>query len=226
VSPGVVGCVIPVKPLGGALGRLGGVLGPGERRTLQSAMLADVLAACAGARRVGEALVVTADPDATRQAALAGAGVVADHEPPRGMNPAVALGLEALAARGARAALVLVGDLPLAAAADLDALVGAAPRGRGVALAPSRDGTGTNALLLRPPTVLRTALGPDSLARHLAGAAHAGLRMALVERPGLALDIDTPEDLAAFWASGRPGATREVCTALEVAERLGALAPR
>ena len=65
--------VIPVKPLGASLGRLGGVLGPAERGVLQLAMLSDVLAACREAPLAGT-LVVTADPRAAERARAEGAG--------------------------------------------------------------------------------------------------------------------------------------------------------
>ena len=77
-----------------------------------------------------------------------------------------------------------------------------------VLLVPSRDGTGTNAMLLRPPSAMRPALGPDSRARHLARARRAGLTALTRELPGLALDIDTPADLLALMAAGVPCATR------------------
>ena len=45
--------------------------------------------------------MVTSDPDAAALAgAIAGARVVPDHDPPRGMNAAVARGLAAVAAAG------------------------------------------------------------------------------------------------------------------------------
>jgi len=226
VSPGAVGGVIPVKPLGAALGRLGEALGAGERRVLQAAMLADLLRALAAVAAVERTLVVTADPDAAALAWAGGAEALPDHDPPRGMNAAVRLGTRALVGAGAGAALILVADLPLARAADLDALLDAAPLGRGVALAPSRDGTGTNALLVRPPEALAPRLGPGSLARHLAGASRRALPVAALERPGLALDVDTPEDLAAYLAAAPPGATRDACAALGLGERLAVGTPR
>ena len=66
---------------------------------------------------------------------------------------------------------MLTADLPLARPDDIDAII-AAPLGAGpsAVLVPSADGTGTNAMLLRPPAALRPRLGPDSLARHRAQA--------------------------------------------------------
>jgi 2-phospho-L-lactate guanylyltransferase len=82
---------------------------------------------------------------------------------------------------------------------DLQALLdaaGAAPRA--VVVGSSHDGQGTNALLLRPPDVITPAFGPPSVGRHvqlgLAAGAHTVVRAGL----GLALDVDTPDDLHAL----------------------------
>ena len=120
-----VGAVVPVKRLGYALGRLSGVLDRAGRRVLQSAMLGDVLAALAGSARLGEIVVVTSDPRARAVAESVGARTVPDHDPPQGINAAVAMGIAAL---DARSALVVVSDLPLITAADVDHLVGAGHR--------------------------------------------------------------------------------------------------
>ena len=87
---------------------------------------------------------------------------------------------------------MLTADLPLARPEDLAAILAAAPPARSAVLVPSHDGTGTNAMLLRPPRAIAPRLGPDSLARHLALAARRGARVARLERPRIALDIDTP----------------------------------
>jgi 2-phospho-L-lactate guanylyltransferase len=187
------------------------------------AMLADVLGACAATAELAGVVVVTSDPTAAALArARAGATVLPDHDPPQGMNAAVVRGLEAAAGRGAEAVLVLTADLPLAHPDDLAAILAASPPGPSAVLVPSRDGTGTNAMLLRPPGALDPRLGPDSLARHAAQADRRGVVVRRLERPALALDVDTPRDLAALLVVGGRCATRSACARLEVGERLGA----
>jgi 2-phospho-L-lactate guanylyltransferase len=224
--PAPIAAVIPVKPLALALGRLAGALSAPARRALQAAMLEDVLGACRGTVGLGPLLVVTVDPAAAALARAGGARVVVDHAPPRGMNAAVVRGLAAAEAAGAGAALILTADLPLATAEDLSALLRAAPAGAGATIAPSRDGTGTNAMLVRPLWALRPQLGPGSLARHSAAAAAAGLALVRLERPRLGLDLDTPADLAAVCAAAPRGATGILCVRLGLAPALvGASAP-
>ena len=64
-----------------------------------------------------------------------------------------------------------------------------------VVLAPSRDGTGTNALLVRPPLALPYLFGPNSLHSYHQAAEQWQLSSTIVNSIGLALDIDTIDDL-------------------------------
>lgn len=211
--------VIPVKPLGLALGRLSGVLSTEERRSLQWEMLGAVLSACTGARRCAGVIVVTDDVAVAGLAGAFGARVVADHRPLRGMNAAVIAGCAAALADDADAVLVLTADLPLVSAADIDAVIGEAPAGEGAVLVPSRDGTGTNLLLMRGPEALTPELGPHSGARHRAQAARIGLALTIHHSPAAALDIDTPEDLALLWARAPEWAQRTDLPPAAVAAR-------
>ncbi|MFN8111283.1 MAG: 2-phospho-L-lactate guanylyltransferase [Thermoleophilia bacterium] len=213
--------VIPVKRFGRALGRLAGVLSREERADLQAAMLTDLLEACTACPRLAGVTVVSSDPQATALAAGAGARTLPDHDPPRGMNAAVAIGRSDAAARGADAVLVLTADLPLAAPNDLAAVVDALGTAGGV-LVPSRDGTGTNALLLRPPEAMGTHLGPDSRAQHHRHAGRVGLVLRDHEVPGIAVDIDTPDDLALLLAAPRSTHAQRVCRRMGLDERLAA----
>ena len=86
--------------------------------------------------------------------------------------------------------LVIHGDLPCLEAEDVEALIEAA--GHGIAIAPDRHETGTNALAIADGRAFPFAFGADSFARHKQ---EAGPAAAIVSRPGLALDIDTPDDL-------------------------------
>ena len=93
--------------------------------------------------------------------------------------------------------LIIHSDLPLVTPDDIKALVAAADQ-KGCALAPDRHGAGTNAAAIGQGQVFTFAFGEGSLARHVASAPCA----AIVSRPGLSIDIDTPEDLDAALAAG------------------------
>lgn len=91
--------------------------------------------------------------------------------------------------------LTISADLPLLAQEDICALIRAAET-HPIVLASSSDGTGTNALLTRPPLALPYLFGPNSLPAYIQAAQVNRLSYALVQTAHLALDIDTLADLA------------------------------
>jgi 2-phospho-L-lactate guanylyltransferase len=104
-----------------------------------------------------------------------------------------------------QALLRLPVDLPLVEPADIEAVfeaLGAAPT---AILVPSRDGTGTNALLRSPPALFPSRFGPNSFVRHLAEAEACGVRAHVFRNPRLELDIDEWEDLQKLAPLVRPG---------------------
>ncbi len=76
-----------------------------------------------------------------------------------------------------------------------------------MAVVPDRHGTGTNALVLSPPSAIHPAFGEGSHNRHVAAARAADIPFAVEEMPSLALDLDTPADLVALTREleARPG---------------------
>lgn len=185
----------------GAKSRLGAVLDEGARGRLAVAMLEDVVASgrAAAADRL---LVATESPLVRAVAARRGVETIAVTA--RGTREAAADAIAAVASRGAAGAAIVAADLPALRPDDVAALLAAA-RSAAVTAAPDRHGTGTNALVLRPPLVLAPLFGDDSFAAHRDAAARAGLRFRRVIRSGLALDVDTPDDLRAALAHGALG---------------------
>lgn len=194
--------LVPLKRLGDAKSRLAGLLSPSERAELMRAMLADVLDAVAGARTVAAVTLVSSEPAAAELAREHGVGWWDD----RGLawNDALAAAMREVVS--APCAAVVSADIPLVTAVDVDELVIVTPK-RGLAVARATD-AGTNAVSMRPAGVLETCFGsPGSAALHLELARAARLEGVLVDRPGLALDLDTPEDVERLFAVARPTRT-------------------
>ena len=208
-----VTAVVPLKNLARAKTRLASLLDDGERRALVRAMLEDVLGALVGSRLVTEIYVIVDRPWPLP------AGVGQIEEPGnRGYNEAIATALADPRLASAGAMLVLPGDLPLASAAEIDSLLDghACP---GIRIVGARDGDGTNALLIAPPTLMPTAFGAGSFQRHRrVAAAVTGVELAAA--PGLAFDIDTPHDLRDFCSTESKTATLAYLRQSGVAERL------
>lgn len=186
--------VVPVRSLTEGKQRLSAVLSPEDRSRLIRTMLADVLAALRATPGLAGIGVVT------REAGLVPAGVQHLPDPGGGLNAALAAAAGWVSASGYGAMLIVPADIPCVTPAELAAVLAPAAANP-LVIAPDVPETGTNALLLAPPTLIAPRFGPDSLAAHEKAAAEEGVRAARVSRPGLARDIDEPADLA--WLAQR-----------------------
>jgi 2-phospho-L-lactate guanylyltransferase len=192
--------ILPVKRFELAKTRLQDALDPDARRALARAMVADVLDALLGSPVLDGVIVVTNARAVAEFAGAAGARLLRDpHE--SGQSAAALVGIEHAIADGYERVLLVPGDCPALDGAAIEALLRAAPPPPSVTAVADRHGEGTNALLLAPPAVIEPGFGPGSLERHRARAAASGAAWRTVELPGLLLDIDTAEDLAALRAA-------------------------
>ncbi len=175
--------LVPLKRLDAAKSRLAEALSQEERSELMRSLLDFVVETVreAGVERV---TVVTSEP-------LAGFEVWNDRGLP--WNDALAAAMREVVS--SPLAAIISADLPALRAEEVEELVAATPR-RGIAIARALDG-GTNAVSMRPPGLVHTCFGAaGSAARHAAlGAEHV-----ILDLPGLAFDVDTPEDLARMQA--------------------------
>ncbi|MBX3529014.1 MAG: 2-phospho-L-lactate guanylyltransferase [Rhizobiaceae bacterium] len=192
--------IVPCKPFRLGKSRLAPVLSPAERAALCESFLAGTLARLGAMSRKLDVLVLTSDPVAEALAAKAGAHTLDDRG--LGLNATLRLARAATAGTASRF-LVLPTDLPCADAAALGRLL---DRDAEMVIAPDRAGTGTNVMALGKAAFrdFPFAYGLDSYDRHLAAAAEGGWRAGVVRDPALALDIDTPDDLASWRGCGNP----------------------
>jgi 2-phospho-L-lactate guanylyltransferase len=186
--------LVPVKDLTQAKVRLSPLLSPAERHVLAAAMLDDVLAALRQASTVERIALVTMDPHALSLAAQWGFEVI-DEGSGRGETGAVELAVKVCQVAGASSLAVIPGDIPLLTAADVDCVMQHGTQ-YDVVIVPSWDSRGTNAILLRPPDALQLRFGSWSFFPHVKQAKRKGLSYKVVRLPRMALDVDTPEDLA------------------------------
>lgn len=188
--------VITAKRFDRAKQRLAGAVENEKKAALVAAMLADVLAAVAESRMVGQVVVVTGEQTAADLARESGAEVIEDPED-IGHSQAAMMGVERAKQLGAECVVLLPGDCPLLDPRELDHLVSGLPD-PWVAVVPDRHGTGTNSLVLVPPDVIEPAFGEGSCERHQRIARDAGVPYGVEELPTLGLDLDTPADIVAL----------------------------
>ena len=194
--------VVLIKEPGTAKTRLAGALSGAERRRLATECATRALMA---AHEVGATLAVCGGPGAVRVARRAGAEALLERRP-EAQNRAAERGLAAVVARGGSACLLLSSDLPLVDAGSLRRLLQRAAEVDGpvAVAAPALGRQGTNALFLRPIGDFDLHFGEASLVRFAEEARRRDREFVVHHEPGLALDLDEPEDLATLerWRTG------------------------
>ncbi len=199
--------VVPIKELERAKERLAPLLPPERRRALMLTMLEDVLTALAATPGLAGLAVVTVDPAAGRLASKYGARLI-EAGARDGHTGAVTAAAMLLAEEGHAGMLTLPGDIPLVTPAEITSLMAAHRPAPAFTIAPSRDELGSNAVVCSPPNAVPLRFGEDSFFPHLRAAEGCGIRPTVLRLPGIALDVDTPEDLAAFAALPSPTRAR------------------
>jgi 2-phospho-L-lactate guanylyltransferase len=189
--------IVPVKPFSDSKSRLAGVLSAQERAALSREFFEHVLRVLARVPAITHTVVVSRDSSALALARTYHAHTVTESGAPD-LNTALRRAAETAQKLGARAVLVLPSDLPLLTDKEVRQLIEPEGMEPAVVVAPDRRKRGTNALFMRPPGVIDYTFGEDSYKRHRARAEQAGARLRLCLLPGVALDIDTPDDLSAY----------------------------
>jgi 2-phospho-L-lactate guanylyltransferase len=218
--------LIPVKDLARAKQRLAGLMTQEERTRLAWTMLENTFAAAARARNVDRIAVVTLYEPAIELARKYRMELIAESEQ-ISESVSVDFGSKEAKNRGATSALRLPIDLPLITAADIETVLECDgehdARPPAVVIVPSRDGTGTNAILRRPPDLFPSHFGPGSLAKHLAEAKRAMADCKIIELPRIALDIDDPDDVSEFIRCGQGTPLHEALTTMNIPQRLSSI---
>lgn len=195
--------LIPVKDLGNAKQRLGEAFDQPHRTQLAEAMLRDVLTAAVAVAADLDVFLVTGDERATALARAFDCGVIEDQRN-ESETAAIAMATEWCRERNYDTTMVIPGDIPLVTADELQTVLFAAPD-EGVVIVPAYDRRGSNCILRRPADLIPLRFGNDSFLPHCESAKAIGKPLAVLELPGIALDIDHPHELELLL--NRPGDT-------------------
>lgn len=209
--------LIPVKEFREAKKRLAPHFSAADRAALAEATCEDFFQVVSAVRCVERVFVVSKEPGALARA-RGWETIVETRQISE--SDSVDAASQYCAAQGVNALLRLPIDLPLAEPRDIEAVFrkfdekfdGNCDRAPAVVLVPSRDGTGTNALLRTPPGLFPSRFGPNSFALHLAEAERCGARICVLRNARLELDVDELEDLRGVHMHLRPSsATARWC---------------
>ena len=136
--------------------------------------------------------VVSSDKQVLEKAYLWGAEAVVEEY--HGHNQALHAAALRQMSDGVTTLLTISADLPLLTTQEIHCFFKQSLQ-HDVVLAPSRDGTGTNAIMVHPPLAVPYVFGPGSLQSYVEAARQMHLRYSMYQSIGLALDIDTIDDL-------------------------------
>ncbi|MGQ9787698.1 MAG: 2-phospho-L-lactate guanylyltransferase [Candidatus Hadarchaeaceae archaeon] len=199
--------IIPVKRLDEAKSGLAQILDPKTRRRLVLAMLTDMINAIGEAPSIFKTAIVSPDDEVLEFVRANRAEGVKD--PGLDLNRAFKLAISRAVASGAKAVLLLPGDLPLIQTSDIENITAMATNERDVVISPSKA-NGTSALFLRPPDIMELNFGGESFPRHLAEAVRAGVRPRIYRSISMSFDVDEPVDLLKLKKFGTGTKTFEV----------------
>jgi 2-phospho-L-lactate guanylyltransferase len=193
-APEIRALLLPIKDLRNAKQRLAAVLTPEERFCLAQAMLQDTILAVSRVQRAERIFVVTNYEPAMEAAAKYGWEILREeHQVSESFS--VDFASRVCAERGIAALLRLPLDLPLVQPCDIDELLAIECSTPATVIVPSRDGTGTNAILRTPPALFPSHFGPNSFDKHCGEAERAGAKLIVRRNERLEMDVDDESDL-------------------------------
>jgi len=210
--------LVPVKNFENAKQRLSPVLDAAERTALAKAMFEDVMAALAQCPSKPEVSIVTGDSHARTVARGRGFSIIEDQEN-RSETDAIAMASAVCESHGVKSVMVVPADIPLISASEVEKVLAHAPQ-EGSVLVPAADRRGTNAILKSPINLFPLRFGNDSFQPHLASAKATGKPVIVLELPGIALDIDRPDDLAQLLSAPIRTRTQRLLASWNLSERL------
>ncbi|ODT88304.1 2-phospho-L-lactate guanylyltransferase [Phenylobacterium sp. SCN 70-31] len=206
--------VIAVRGGTAAKSRCADRLNGRDREGLVQAMLVDMLQALSRCSSVRTLHVVTQSPDIACTAERAGASAILEPAP-SDLNGAFEMARARLTARhGNELIAFLPGDLPLAAAHDVERLLALASGEPKIVLAPADLDGGTAAVVHPADLPFPLAFGPNSFQRHQAAAHAGGFNLHVTHAGSLGFDVDHPGDLDLVVASAPHGCTATVARSL------------
>lgn len=200
--------LIPLKRLDLAKSRLQHALAPADRVRLMRLLLEHTVTRVLRAPQIERITLVSSEPASAALAEEWGIG----HFDDRGLPWNEALAAAMREHVESSTVLILSADLPLVTTEDVETFVRLSPR-PGLGIGRAND-AGTNGLVMSPPAAAETCFGlAGSAARHAALATAVGLRSVMADIPGIALDLDSEDDLRTALAGDLPAEMRALLTA-------------
>jgi 2-phospho-L-lactate guanylyltransferase len=213
--------LIPVKDPAHAKTRLSDLLSTEERSRLAWAMFEDVSRCVSETREPDRVVLVSSYKSAIERAQSLGWDVLIE-ESQESESASVDWASSILRDRGFDIVMRLPADIPLVRAEDIDQLMKSELVAPAAVIVPSREGTGTNAIIRTPPDLFPSRFGPNSLALHHEEAAQAGIECIVIKNERIAFDVDDPSDIAFLLEHGHGTEAFRLLDEIKVSERISA----
>jgi 2-phospho-L-lactate guanylyltransferase len=193
--------LIPVKDPVRAKTRLSNLLSTEERSRLAWSMFEDVSRVVAETNEPDRVILVSSYKPAIERAQSLGWEVLIE-EAQESESASIDWASRILRERGFESVMRLPADIPLVCAEDIDQVMKIELVAPAALIVPSREGTGTNAIIRTPPDLFPSRFGPNSLVLHREEAARVGVQCVIIENSRIAFDVDDPSDLAYLLEHG------------------------
>ena len=188
--------LIPVKSLHHAKSRLASKIVPEVRTKLVFLMLEHLIDVVSNSGVIEKIFVISGDETVLRFAKKKHANTV--YVPLKNLNSDLRNALIQKELDKSGAILTISADLPFVTVSDIRSLIMLGHTNK-VVLAPSKEGTGTNAILCKP-LAIPFLFGKNSFLKFKHETIKKNLRTAIYNSPTIAFDLDTPADLKALLA--------------------------
>jgi len=189
--------IVPFKNYKSAKSRMRKDLSDEETEKIVENMLRHVLTEVSKSQMSDASFLITKDEEAISLAKQIGVETIEEKEQIN-ESTSVDLATKILIRRGATSVLRIPGDLPLLTYNDIDSIFRESIETNSCILVPSKSGKGTNAILRRPPDIIKSCFGEDSLRKHKKEFDRKQVQYKIVKNKNIELDLDCLEDLQEF----------------------------
>jgi len=186
--------VLPVKPLAAGKSRLHNYLDPGEIIELNKGLFESTFERIMNCKSIDRLMVVTHDPQLlTYTEANDGVGLLENS--PSSLNQAISQAFSVIEEEDPGPVLVIPADLPKMRSEDLAELISLGISERFLVIVPDCHQTGTNALYLSSPTLIKPRFGHRSFQKHTSQALKKTADLTIWINKPMQYDLDTFQDL-------------------------------
>jgi len=189
--------IVPFKNYKSAKSRMRKDLSDEETEKIVENMLRHVLTEVSKSQMSDASFLITKDEEAISLAKQIGVETI-EEKVQINESTSVDLATKILIRRGATSILRIPGDLPLLTYNDIDNVFRESIETNSCILVPSKSGKGTNALLRKPPDIIKSCFGEDSLRKHKKEFDKKQVQYKIVKNKNIELDLDCLEDLQEF----------------------------